>query len=485
MATTTPNYALIKPNIGEEGWGPMINDNQDILDENLDRIDTQLIPEHNTDGTHGDINADSLKVGGQSVGAMDSGIATSVAALAINDTGKVWSTNIFQSGHSVVYLSGGLTAVTDVVSNTATQLVLAAGSAAPDSGTTYAIYATGAPDINNAIANSLAGEATIKQNLLSANFAEVWSNSTGLYNTDDAIPVAADATDLVEDNSAGSGTVWTGATGATPPNGWSVGTAGLYTIDGASGSGSEPGLDIAHNGVNNNPFTHMVMTTEIGKLYQVSANVKNIDATSIGLWIGTSASGSQYGKVETTAAAWLGDTTLEFVATTTTTYLSIVLITSTGAQHGKIDSIFLHEVTPGIVSGTDGPDGMDKNTAIALYRSHSDGSTEAVTKLGEFYALKSVTSSTSQWVRRFADVGGLLNVETNIRKYTGKQVVYGEWVMSSDANTARIALFDGSLLTHSDYHTGGGAWEWLGAGSRRQREPFGRGAWEPWLWRAA
>ena len=35
------------------------------------------------------------------------------------------------------------------------------------------------------------------------------------------------------------------------------------------------------------------------------------------------------------------------------------------------------------------------------------------------------------------------------------------WVKCSDANTARIAVYDGTTLTYSDYHSGGGEWELL------------------------
>jgi len=37
----------------------------------------------------------------------------------------------------------------------------------------------------------------------------------------------------------------------------------------------------------------------------------------------------------------------------------------------------------------------------------------------------------------------------------------GAWVLSSTANAARVAVYDGVGYTYSAYHTGGGTWEWL------------------------
>jgi len=43
----------------------------------------------------------------------------------------------------------------------------------------------------------------------------------------------------------------------------------------------------------------------------------------------------------------------------------------------------------------------------------------------------------------------------------GETVGAGVWVLCASANTARIAVTDGSATTNSSYHTGGGAWEFL------------------------
>ena len=112
-------------------------------------------------------------------------------------------------------------------------------------------------------------------------------------------------------------------------------------------------------------------------------------------------------------SAWLVDG----IASPLLPYTILVVLCFAGASNILndlldiyIDEVKVNEVTPGI-TGTDykGPDGwLTHDTAnIDVYRQHTDGATEAVTKLGSFYSLKCSTT-------------GACNV-----KYPGN--LYGEW----------------------------------------------------------
>ncbi len=86
--------------------------------------------------------------------------------------------------------------------------------------------------------------------------------------------VGASQADLIEANSAGSGTAWTDATGTTPPTGWNKGgTVTDFTIDAASGSGDEPALKVTAGsptaGIN------LSSPTTLGKRYRLRFIYKN------------------------------------------------------------------------------------------------------------------------------------------------------------------------------------------------------------------
>jgi hypothetical protein len=53
------------------------------------------------------------------------------------------------------------------------------------------------------------------------------------------------------------------------------------------------------------------------------------------------------------------------------------------------------------------------------------------------------------------------DIWANMDFLEGQKVGLGCWVKSSIANHARIAIDDGAAADNSDYHTGGGSWEWL------------------------
>ena len=119
------------------------------------------------------------------------------------------------------------------------------------------------------------------------------------------------------------------------------------------------------------------------------------------------------------------------------------------------DSISIYEVTPGYVVTTNlAPDGWGKDTTSRIYREHNGTNT----KDGSFYAIKlTALGGVSQlyW--------GFPAQYTNLdfcRKFAGRTITFGVWVKASDANSSRLSIYDGSA-TYSEFHTGGGTYEWL------------------------
>jgi len=90
MATKTPYINLDKPADGEFGWQDMLRSNSDKIDTEAKRINDLVDIEHNTDGTHKSITADTvniraggdLTIGGQSVVAQVSADAAAAQAAA-------------------------------------------------------------------------------------------------------------------------------------------------------------------------------------------------------------------------------------------------------------------------------------------------------------------------------------------------------------------------------------------------------------------
>ena len=138
-----------------------------------------------------------------------------------------------------------------------------------------------------------------------------------------------------------NGTAWTGATGATPPTSWSVGTTGTMTIDSSSGSGAEPALKIAKDA--SNPYIYQTFTSVIGKKYRVKYRVKNIDATNVQVGIGSSGLGVQYNYTDHTSTSW-ADFDETYTATSTTFSIYVKVTTSTGTQAGYIDSFTVDQI---------------------------------------------------------------------------------------------------------------------------------------------
>ena len=143
-----------------------------------------------------------------------------------------------------------------------------------------------------------------------------------------------------------NGTSWTGASGSTKPNDWSLGLDGTFTIDSSSGSGAEPALKMQRNGSTNYPYIFQTFTAEIGKKYRVKYRVKNIDVGSGGnlrVGIGSTAVGTQYNVSDYTATSW---TAFEEVYTATTTTFSVYLQvnTTTGTEGGYFDSVTVEQV---------------------------------------------------------------------------------------------------------------------------------------------
>lgn len=114
-----------------------------------------------------------------------------------------------------------------------------------------------------------------------------------------------------------------------------------------------------------------------------------------------------------------------------------------------------YEVTPAcIAADIYAFDGWQKKTSLDLYREHQGSNT----KVGSFYSLKMVPSAQNDfvlWPREIYDY------EHHLDKFRGRDVAVGVWIKSSTASDIIVRIEDGTDTYDSDYHTGGGDFEWL------------------------
>jgi len=296
---------------------------------------------------------------------------------------------------------------------------------------------------NLTVAGSIVEEGgVLKQNLLTGTGFEIWSNSGGLYTTAGTVPAIDDAHAVWQDNCADDDTGdFTKSANATLVHNGSVYRYGTSSVSSTLA------------------YKTSAFATEVGKLYEFSVTISDGDVASktFSMRAGTSAAGSQLGQTPTaTTTATPTALTLLVKATTTTTYITFG---ADGQDYGgyiTLDSIMVHEVTPGCTGGNSyGPDGWWKDSTLDLFREH----TGTNTKGGSFYSLKTTSSVANDYLAWPSSASGVL--PEHYEKFAGRTITGGVWIKTDTGSHARIQLYDGITYTYSDYHTGGGDWEWI------------------------
>ena len=254
----------------------------------------------------------------------------------------------------------------------------------------------------------------LKENLLTNSGFDVWSNST-LENV---------GSDFVTNGTFASDSDWSKNTG--------------WTITGEKGVASSAGSTYA--------ISQSISQTVVGKLYRFKVTISDYSAGGIYFHLIDG---------DTASPTLASDGTHEVVVEMKTAHTALA-IRASGTTTLKIDDVSFYEVTPGCVAAdTLAMDGWYKDSGLDLYRQHNDGGT--LTKDGSFYSLKIVTDGTDKNI--LWNYPEASNAEFT-QRFAGRTVTLGAWVKASDASHIRLAVFDGSW-NNGDFHTGGGAWEWL------------------------
>ncbi len=147
-------------------------------------------------------------------------------------------------------------------------------------------------------------------------------------------------------NSIVNETVWTGATGATPPTGWTLNTPGTFTIfDSGDGIPYNYCLKIAHNGTNTNPDIYKLFVVTPGKKYRVAAYFKHGSSSSGGtISFGSTVNGTNYANWTSLVDASWTKYSIEVTAITDTMCVRCYVVTSTSGQYDLFDEISVYEI---------------------------------------------------------------------------------------------------------------------------------------------
>ena len=292
----------------------------------------------------------------------------------------------------------------------------------------------------------------LKSNLLSNSGFDVWSNST------------------LVDASTGAASVQTGADSALTTGGSLVVNGGFdsattgwvdaFNASLANVSGGQTGncLEITRSGGSYQTARASAnIATVVGKLYELSVWVKSGTSGDEAFIAGYYDGSSQFTLIEgTSSGSWVQYTAV-FEATVTTTKPVLQKMTSTAGTM-LFDTVTLNEVSPGCVANdTLACDGWykDAHANSEMWRMHSDGDTEAVTKVGSFYALKMTFAGAgyeTKWSRT-------LDALEFVSRFAGRTVTAGCWMKSSAATLLKID--DSAKAATTVAHDGDNEWQWL------------------------
>lgn len=212
---------------------------------------------------------------------------------------------------------------------------------------------------------------------------------------------------------------------------------------------------------NANDIIYKVCSLTAGKLYKISAYIKDGTASSqqVVLYLYDGAAQTS-AKIYTTAAG--GETiTWTFEAATTlgsTARVGLKLLTDAAGNNIQVKNFVCYEITPCCTAADAvAVDRFTKDTTLDVYRQHDDGGT--LTKDGSFYAMKLVPSATADWVDWSDNSQAAIPVW--YQAFAGRTVTFGAWIKASTASHARLQVIDSAATSSSGYHTGGGSWEWI------------------------
>ena len=237
------------------------------------------------------------------------------------------------------------------------------------------------------------------------------------------------------------------ATGTNLVSAWT--NHGSYPYDTFTSSGANITQAVKSTSSGADIASSAITTTE-GKLYEISFTCTLASGTLPSVYVASTQTGIA-GAVAQRAVA--GAQTICFEAASDSDYIMFRMEGAETTDYA-ISSFTLKEVTPGIETGSAGPDGWARRTGTDLYRQHNDAT---LTKDGSFYSLKGV-GSTTLWQTHWPTVS---SDPLHIARFAGKTVTFGAWVYSTLATPEVHLRIDDGGTSDSTQTVAQNTWTWL------------------------
>lgn len=288
--------------------------------------------------------------------------------------------------------------------------------------------------------------------------AELATNAEALTGTDTSRIVTPDDLKYVLDRrnlslqNLLSNTDWIVASGSTVENvGSNLVTNGDFAEDDHWTKGTNitiTGSKAVFSATPNLELLYQPIAPTNNKLYAISLTISDYSAGGVVVFAYADGGTASYSPI------YSSDGTYTFVFKAIGTSWYNLQIRTAGETTLKIDDVTLYEVTAGYV-GADNLcfDGWSKNSTVSVYREYGSANINGI------YGAKVVGSATEQFI--YTPGISDYTTEVNYKKYRGRPVAVGCWVLTSAASKARIGIEQTSGETYSSYHTGSGALEWL------------------------
>ncbi|MCK5013762.1 MAG: hypothetical protein KAS66_08070 [Candidatus Omnitrophica bacterium] len=258
--------------------------------------------------------------------------------------------------------------------------------------------------------------------------------------------IGADMSDIVS-----NGQDWTGATGTTPPTGWTDIFAGIFSIiaDGGPGGVGDASLKIEVNATpTTNPHIVEGIATEIGKEYHLSFWFKHGTGTAGRVAVGsTSGSTNLYNSGNITDAGWT-KYNITFTAITTTSYVLVQTFSSTVGQYEEFDAVAVTQI--GVV-GQYEQDGIGHNQLLDKSGNEFHGSIDGAVPINlpvshtDKYIEKTITADTL--------LTGIVPIGYTLDKIIFKETAGNQAILDCGTSDGGNDVFTGVTIAASDTTT--------------------------------
>lgn len=249
-------------------------------------------------------------------------------------------------------------------------------------------------------------------------------------------------------------TAWTGASGATPPTGWTAG-AGAFDIVGSGYSGNC--LKIT-TGASNYASMYRVFTIDPTKAYILTGYLKGGNATYSYILVGNSDGGQPYYVRHvnpSTTTTWTAISIPFYPAGYVTSARVTVYVSGTSGTYDYVDDLSISEMT---LSGDTDAKAPEHWAFAPSNGSFSINRTAGLNTEMTYVRLIGGTGTTSlSWPDAYTRFSPVHTV-----RFAGRGISFGAWLRSSSSNAGRVCIYDnGSAFVCSDYVANDGEWHWM------------------------